>query len=237
MVGIGNLFPFEVTRSSATTSNHGSAKGADRNGSTPDPEDSPRRHAGAWALGDTASSSENAEKPAIIFVAPKRKQVHRKGPPLLSRDVPSPAIEAVLDTNVLLDWLVFADPKVAPIAEGVQAGILRWVATGPMLDELRHVLQRPPLQVRRPASLEDSIARWCHPVDSPPEAPRRLLCTDPDDQKFIDLALYRRSRWLISRDRALLKLARRALVHGVQVCQPGAWRPEPGPTSAASSPP
>lgn len=183
-----------------------------------------------------AGSSENAEKPAIIFVALKPKQAHRKGPLLLPQDLPGPD-EAVLDTNVLLDWLVFADPRVAPIVSGIQAGSLRWVATAPMLDELRHVLARPPLQLRRPAGLEDSIARWCHPVDPPPEAPLRLVCTDPDDQKFIDLALHRRSNWLISRDRALLKLARRALGLGVHVCAPGAWRLALGPTFTTPSGP
>lgn len=148
-----------------------------------------------------------------------------KGPPLLPQDPPSAAPEAVLDTNVLLDWLVFADPGVTRLFAAVRDGALRWVATEPMLDELRHVLGRPPLLARRPQALEDAIAARCAVVDTPPELRRTLLCSDPDDQKFIDLALHRRTPWLISRDRALLKLARRARSHGVQVCPPAHWSP------------
>ncbi len=142
---------------------------------------------------------------------------------MLLQDPSSPAPEAVIDTNVLLDWLVFADPGVAALTAAVRSGALRWVATEAMLDELRHVLSRPPLQARRPADLEDAITTCCHLVAAPPEALRRLLCTDPDDQKFIDLALHRGSQWLISRDRAVLKLARRALPQGVRVCPPAMW--------------
>lgn len=142
---------------------------------------------------------------------------------MLLQDPSSPAPEAVIDTNVLLDWLVFADPSVAALTTAVRSGALRWVATEAMLDELRHVLGRPPLQARRPADLEDAIASCCHLVTAPADAHRRLLCTDPDDQKFIDLALHRGSPWLISRDRAVLKLARRALAQGVRVCPPAMW--------------
>ena len=152
---------------------------------------------------------------------------------MLLQDTSSPAPEAVIDTNVLLDWLVFADPGVAALTAAVRSGALRWVATEAMLDELRHVLGRPPLEVRRPVDLEEVIAACCQLVVPPPDAPRRLLCTDPDDQKFIDLALHRRSPWLISRDRAVLKLARRALTQGVRVCPPAMWETrQAAPTDA-----
>jgi hypothetical protein len=43
---------------------------------------------------------------------------------------------------------------------------------------------------------------------------------------FIDLALSQGARWLLSRDRALLKLARKAAVSGLLIQTPEAWRPE-----------
>jgi predicted nucleic acid-binding protein len=146
-----------------------------------------------------------------------------KGPPLTPLDPFSPPEEAVIDTNVLLDWLVFADPAVVGLFAAVQQGDLRWVATEAMLDELRHVLGRPPFLDRRPSDLESAIGGRVRLVPAPPEAPRTLLCSDPDDQKFIDLAVHRRARWLISRDRAVLKLARRSRQHGVLVCPPSGW--------------
>ena len=154
-----------------------------------------------------------------------------------ANDPPSATNEAVIDTNVLLDWLVFADPGVSRLFSALQEGALRWVATDAMLNELRHVLSRPPLLARRPEHLEDSIAAWCGLVAAPADAPPRLLCSDPDDQKFIDLALQRGSRWLISRDRALLKLGRRALGYGVRVCQPSAWGPPDTPAAAFKTSP
>ena len=54
---------------------------------------------------------------------------------------------------------------------------------------------------------------------------QRLRCTDADDQMFIDLAVSHRARWLLSRDRAVLKLARRAAKQGVLIMPPEAWVP------------
>jgi predicted nucleic acid-binding protein len=50
-----------------------------------------------------------------------------------------------------------------------------------------------------------------------------MRCTDTDDQKFIDLALAHGARWLLSRDRAVLKLGRRTRVLGLEVLTPEIW--------------
>ena len=54
-----------------------------------------------------------------------------------------------------------------------------------------------------------------------------LRCRDPDDQMFIDLALSARAQWLVTRDRALLVLARRARLRGVTVIRPVDWPARP----------
>ena len=57
-----------------------------------------------------------------------------------------------------------------------------------------------------------------------PEAPRApIRCKDPDDQKFIDLAVAANATWLVTKDRELLKLARRAAKLGVAVLRPQEW--------------
>jgi predicted nucleic acid-binding protein len=137
----------------------------------------------------------------------------------------------VLDTNAVLDWLVFADPAAQRIGAAVCNAQLRWIATPDMLTELHDVLGRllthPPLQrwqaAHAPASAE--VGRRVEIVRTPePLSPTlRLHCTDPDDQCFIDLALATRTPWLITRDRALLRLARRARPHGVAVLTPAQW--------------
>ena len=134
---------------------------------------------------------------------------------------------AILDTNVVLDWFVFREPGCAPLAAAIEEGRLRWLASRWMRGELEHVVGRGLGErwlVDWP-ELADRWDRWA--VDTPqPEAmaaATRLHCSDPLDQPFIDLALSVGARWLVSRDRALLKLARRASSRGLAVLTPEGW--------------
>jgi predicted nucleic acid-binding protein len=49
-----------------------------------------------------------------------------------------------------------------------------------------------------------------------------LACTDPDDQKFLDAAFSAAADLLLTRDKALLKLARRAEAAGLLIRRPAA---------------
>ncbi|MEO8155857.1 MAG: PIN domain-containing protein [Rhizobacter sp.] len=133
---------------------------------------------------------------------------------------------AVLDTNVVLDWLVFGNPQCAPLVQAIEQGHLRWLVTEPMRDELAHVLGRGVVDAWRPDldRLWESWRRLSETVKAPVTTGEalRLRCTDADDQKFVDLALSN-AQWLISRDRAVLKLARRAQRLGVRVATPERW--------------
>ena len=140
-------------------------------------------------------------------------------------ETPSPIV--VLDTNVVLDWLVFRNPECAAVGAAVVAGTVRWTATVAMRAELAHVLGRGHLDAWAPdlAGLWAHWDRHCEEVPAPHPAgpPGRLRCSDPDDQKFIDLALACGARWLLSRDRAVLKLARRLAERRIAVLPPGRW--------------
>ena len=114
----------------------------------------------------------------------------------------------VLDTNVVLDWLVFCDPSCMELGRAIRAGRVRWFVTQPMRDELEHVLTRPHIAARQ-SGPDLALAEWgrwaqpAFPVASTQSAAMR--CTDPDDQKFIDLALQLGDAVLLSRDRAVLR--------------------------------
>ena len=126
----------------------------------------------------------------------------------------------VLDTNAVLDWLLFRDPAMAPIAGAIESGRVRWVATAPMRDEFAHVLSRG-LAARRGLDAAECDATWlrhCAPQPTAPPAPAALRCTDADDQKFIDLALAHRAV-LLSKDHAVLRLKRRLLPLGVMAAK------------------
>jgi predicted nucleic acid-binding protein len=149
--------------------------------------------------------------------------------------LPSTSPALVLDTNVVFDALVFANPAVAPVIDAIRRGRVRWLACPAMRGEAAWVLnqgllarwrQGPP--ERRWASVEQAMARFdelATAVADPPALPLpRPRCSDGSDQVFVDLALHQRAQWLLTRDRALLKLARRLRPLGVRVLVPEAWR-------------
>jgi predicted nucleic acid-binding protein len=73
-------------------------------------------------------------------------------------------------------------------------------------------------------------------LPEPPSAPLNLRCSDPDDQVFLELALAHGATWLLSHDRALLRLARRTRALGLHIVKPGDWQPGPGPVDATPTP-
>jgi len=133
----------------------------------------------------------------------------------------------VLDTNTVLDWLVFRDPAVQPLATAVKAGTLRWLVCARMREELARTLTYTSLEHWKPDS-ERTLAcfdRYAIAVPPPPAAPLSLRCSDPDDQVFLDLALAHGAGWLATRDKALLRLARRSRPFGLLILKPGDWHP------------
>lgn len=132
----------------------------------------------------------------------------------------------VLDTNVLLDWLVFDEPSVRTLGLAVEHGHVEWLHCPAMQVEFEHMVRHASLARWGPdvERCVGTLARVGHRVEAPTTGHRvALRCTDADDQVFVDLAIAQRARWLVSRDRALLKLARRARPLGLQVLTPQAW--------------
>lgn len=143
--------------------------------------------------------------------------------------MPDMPTAVVLDTNVVLDWLLFRDASCAGLAGALQAGQWRWHATPAMRGELASVVRRPQLQRWEPncehiLSVFDSLTRLCDEAPTAAGATERMRSRDPDDQKFIDLAVSVKATWLLSRDRALLRLARPARELGVQIITPARWQ-------------
>jgi len=134
----------------------------------------------------------------------------------------------VLDTQVVLDWLVFRDAGCAALQTALETRSVFWLATPAMRNELEHVLGRDVALAwgANRSAIAQAFDRYACMIE-PGTAPYPpLRCTDPDDQMFIDLALNNGVRWLFTRDRALLALARRARLHGVTVLPPAAWSPQ-----------
>ena len=118
----------------------------------------------------------------------------------------------VLDTNVVLDLLVFGDPGVRRIAQAIGSGAAMPVASRACLEELRRVLDYPRLKLDAAARREafERFRTQATLLDVPATLEREglPLCSDADDQKFLDLAWHAKAHSLVTRDKALLGLAR-----------------------------
>lgn len=126
----------------------------------------------------------------------------------------------VLDTNIVLDLLLFSDPAAQPLKDALAARQLRWIATPAMREELVRVLAYPQIVPRLlyyRLSAADVLAAFDGQAQLMNVAPKTpVTCKDPDDQKFIDLAVAHRAR-LFSKDHAVLRLKKRLLPLGVVV--------------------
>ncbi len=122
----------------------------------------------------------------------------------------------VLDTNIVLDLFVFNDPATGALRQGLQSGQLRWIATPEMRAELERVLAYAhivPRLVFYKRSADDVLAEFDAQAQIHPVAPRAsAVCKDPDDQRFIDLAIAHRAT-LLSKDKAVLCMKKRLLAH------------------------
>jgi putative PIN family toxin of toxin-antitoxin system len=136
-------------------------------------------------------------------------------------------VKLVLDTNVVLDWLVFDDPYMNPLRDGVKDQRVVVLTCQQATEELRRVLSYPSLrlsELRQSEVFEQYVAQSSQTtsVDQLPldrtSLPRGFpRCSDPDDNTFLALALHARADALVSRDNAVLALRRRATKFGLSI--------------------
>ncbi|MBB5407851.1 putative PIN family toxin of toxin-antitoxin system [Paraburkholderia sp. RAU6.4a] len=141
----------------------------------------------------------------------------------------SGALRVVLDSNVWIDILVFDDPHTRPIAAALERGALAALIDARCLAELAYVLDYPQFahrNVDKAAALAvvarlAQLVKPCEPTESAADARPLPQCKDRDDQKFLELAHAAQADWLVSKDRAVLKLAKRiARDFGFRIAQP-----------------
>ncbi|MBC8747893.1 MULTISPECIES: putative toxin-antitoxin system toxin component, PIN family [Paraburkholderia] len=141
----------------------------------------------------------------------------------------SGALRVVLDSNVWIDILVFDDPHTRPIAAALESGALAALIDARCLAELSYVLDYPQFAHRNvdKAAALAIVAQLAQrveppgPTESAGDSRPLPQCKDRDDQKFLELAHAAKADWLVSKDRAVLKLAKRiARDFGFQIAQP-----------------
>lgn|GEM_PF-248982 len=132
---------------------------------------------------------------------------------------PSSAPCLVLDTNVVLDLFLFHDPATPALQRALDQGQLQWLATAPMREELARVLGYTYIvkSLHHHALVaEQVLAKFDAQARLVPVAPKAsVTCKDPDDQKFIDLAVVLKAT-LLSKDKAVLCMKKRLLALDVK---------------------
>jgi putative PIN family toxin of toxin-antitoxin system len=144
--------------------------------------------------------------------------------------VPVPRL--VLDTNVALDLFVFRDPACERLMDALRRGVVVAVVDEPCRAEWLAVLAYPAFGLAAAAQSEAAATfdRWVAWLPAPALVARPDVklprCADPDDQKFLELALAAGAQCLLSKDKALLQLARRTAREGwFRILCPSAWEP------------
>jgi putative toxin-antitoxin system toxin component, PIN family len=116
----------------------------------------------------------------------------------------------VLDTNVCLDLFVFYDRRCRELAQMLKMESIRAVTRNDCRDEWLRVLMYPSL------SLDESTRKKCiaayDEVISCCDFEKKdytflPVCQDMDDQKFLELAFDSNAHFLLTKDKALLKLS------------------------------
>ena len=124
----------------------------------------------------------------------------------------------VIDTNIVLDLWLFEDPATIPLRAALQSGAISHLATASMRDELERGLTYPHLVKRMAKSsiqAQDILIRFDeYLLAAAPAAKAACTCKDPDDQKFIDLAVAHAVP-LLSKDNAILCMKKRLFQSGV----------------------
>ncbi|CAG0931533.1 MAG: hypothetical protein EFKGCFLK_01901 [Rhodocyclaceae bacterium] len=116
----------------------------------------------------------------------------------------------VIDTNLVLSALVFAEGRLTPLRQAWQAQRIRPLVSRVTAAELIRVLAYPKFRLT-PEEQRELLADYlpcCETVRIPDPPPKTPACRDAFDVPFLQLALAGKAKALVTGDRDLLSLAR-----------------------------
>ena len=120
----------------------------------------------------------------------------------------------VLDTNIVLDLFYWRDARVQGLMQALSSKTLYALVSLETLAELTDVLMHAPFERSEDQTRDILTAYLAFSCQVSP-----VRCKDVDDQKFLDLAV-RRVCPLITRDKHLLKIAKKMRRLGVRITTP-----------------
>jgi len=115
----------------------------------------------------------------------------------------------VIDTNLVLSALVFAQGRLTPLRHAWQGNHCQPLVSSVTAAELIRVLAYPKFKLTA-ADQQELLADYlpyCTTVRIPDQPPATPACRDPFDLPFLQLAIAGKAEYLVSGDRDLLCLA------------------------------
>jgi uncharacterized protein len=125
-------------------------------------------------------------------------------------------IKAILDTNVFISGVFWKGPPFE-ILKAWQEQRFRLAISLPILDEYRRVLDE--FAKKRQMPVLNSVLRVIelHSELVTPVSFSEFVCSDPDDDKFLEAAIAAGAAYVVSGDKALLSVK---FYHEVEVIRP-----------------
>ncbi len=117
----------------------------------------------------------------------------------------------VIDTNLVLSTLVFAQGRLAPLRRTWQGAHRHPLLSSATVSELLRVLAYPKFKLST-ADQQELLADYlpyCTTVRMPAKPPATPTCRDPFDVPFLQLAIVGKAEYLVTGDQDLLSLAGR----------------------------
>ena len=141
--------------------------------------------------------------------------------------IPKSPTRLVLDTNVCLDLFVYRDQRWQRLLQFMENGEVACVTREDCRTEWRLVLEYSRFALddcERQAARDEFDGLILMTDTCKPSEIILPVCKDRDDQKFLELAATSGARYLVSKDKALLKLARRVRKLGLfEITTPEQW--------------
>ena len=118
-------------------------------------------------------------------------------------------VRVVMDTNVVLSALVFAQGRLAPLRQAWQQGRCQPLVSTITTAELMRALRYPKfkLSAEEQEELLADYLPYCATVRMPAKLPKTPPCRDPFDLPFLQLAIVGKADHLVTGDKDLLSLA------------------------------
>lgn len=125
----------------------------------------------------------------------------------------------VIDTNILLDLLVFDDQRAHPLRAALNESQLIALGSAYTVAEFLDVIARPQfnLNAEEQTKAHQQLLEWLTIEQEEAIQTAPWKCKDKDDQIYLNLAFSHRPCTLLSKDKQVLKLAKRARQHDVVI--------------------